>query len=275
MGYVPNLKHGKGTNNRQSTMSKIQEEHNHLRSIIVQLKHIVEEGGISTTVMKEKVTVKPWLHLCCDDTAGLNKLCDRKATNEACRECLCPFQKLGSRNPSCIQNPDEFLIIARKIFIKSKTPHGLDSLHLHPIQNAMTDILLYDPVYGINHQCPGEMLHAHCSGIIEYEIKVFVQMVGPNTSNKQLKNEIDMLHQTMVLDSMRQSERDEPRKSHRAGLCDGTRVTAMKSLGNLHELLVMSYTTKGYNLIMSTLKKHRIRMWKWRDCLKLQLSFDK
>ena len=275
MGYVPNLKYGKGTNNRQSTMSKMQEEHNCLRSIIVQLKHIVEEGGIPTTVMKKKVTVKPWLHLCCGDTAGLNKLCGRKATNEAYRECLCPFHKLGSRNPPCIQNPDEFLLTARKIFIQSKTPHGLDSLHLRPIQNAMTDIPLCDPVYGINHQCPGEMLHAHCSGIIEYEIKVFVQMVGPNKSNQQVKNEIDMLHQTMVLDSMRQSERDEPRKSHRAGLCDGTRVTAMERLGNLHELLVMSYTTTGYNLIMPTLKKHRIRMGKWRDCIKLQLSFDK
>ena len=79
-------------------------------------------------------------------------------------------------------------------------------------------------------------------------------MVGPNTSNKQLKNEIDMLHQTMVLDSMRQSKKDEPRKSHRAGLCDGTRVTVMERLGNLHELLVMFYTTTGCNLIIPTLK---------------------
>ena len=54
MGYVPNLKYGKGTNNRQSTMSKIQEAQNCLRSIIVQLKHIVEEGGIPTTVMKKE-----------------------------------------------------------------------------------------------------------------------------------------------------------------------------------------------------------------------------
>ena len=51
-----------------------------------------------------------------------------------------------------------------------------------------------------------------------------------------------MLHQNMVLDSMRHSEMDEIRKSHRAGLCDGTRVTDMERLGNLHELLVMSYT---------------------------------
>ena len=275
LGYVPNLKYGKGTNNRQSTMSKMQEEHNCLRSIIVQLKHIVEEGGIPTTVMNKNVTVKPWLHLCCGDTAGLNKLCGRKATHEAYRECLCPFDRLGSKNPPCIQNPHEYLLTTRKIYTQSKTPNGLDALNLRPIQNAMTDIPLCDPVYGINHQCPGEMLHAHGNGIIEYQINIFVQMVGPKTSNKQLKNEIDMLHQNMVLDSMRQSERDEPRKSHRAGLCDGTKVTAMERLGNIHELLVMSYTTTGHDLIVPILHKHRVSLRKWRDCIKLQLSFDK
>ena len=81
----------------------------------------------------------------------------------------------------------------------------------------------------------------------------------------------------MVLDSTRQSRRGEPRKSHRAGLCDGTKVTDMdmERLGNIHELLVMSYTTTGYKLIMPTLQKHRISLRKWRDCIKLQLSFDK
>ena len=88
-------------------------------------------------------------------------------------------------------------------------------------------------------------------------------MVGLKTSNKRLKNERDVLHQNMVLDSMRQRERDEPRKSHRAGLCDGTKVTTTERLGNLHELLVMSYTI-DYNLIIPTLQKHRIRMQKWR-----------
>ena len=55
------------------------------------------------------------------------------------------------------------------------------------------------------------MLHAHGNGIIEYQLKIFVQMVGPNKSNTTQKNEIDMLHQNVVCDSTRQSERDEPR----------------------------------------------------------------
>ena len=78
-------------------MSKMQEEHNYLRSIIIQLKNIVEEGGIPTMVMNKEVMVKSWLHLCCGDTAGLNKLCGRKATNDAYRECVCKKVKNARR----------------------------------------------------------------------------------------------------------------------------------------------------------------------------------
>ena len=63
MGYVPNLKYVKGKNNKQHLMSKMQEEHNCLWSIIIQLKNIVEEGGIPTMVMNKEVMVKPCLHL--------------------------------------------------------------------------------------------------------------------------------------------------------------------------------------------------------------------
>ena len=79
----------------------------------------------------------------------------------------------------------------------------------------------------------------------------------------------------MVLDSMRQSKRDEPRESHHNGSCDGMKVTDMERLGNFHDLLVMSYTITGYKLIMSTIQKHRSSLLKLSDCIKLQLSFDK
>ena len=84
-----------------------------------------------------------------------------------------------------------------------------------------------------------------------------------------------MLHQNMVHNSTRQSERDEPRKSHRAVLCDGTKMTAMERVGNLHELLVLSSTQSGYDIIKPILRDHRIAISKWRDCIKLQVSFEK
>ena len=109
------------------------------------------------------------------------------------------------------------------------------------------------------------MLHAHGNGIIEYQLEFFVQMIGPNKSNTKQNNQIDMLHQNMVHDSARQSERDEPRKSHCAGLCDGTKMTAMKRIGNLHNLLVLSYTQSGCDIIKPILRKHRIAISKWRE----------
>ena len=84
-----------------------------------------------------------------------------------------------------------------------------------------------------------------------------------------------MLHQNMVHDSTRQSERDEPRNSYRACLCNGTKMTAMERIGNLHELLVLTYTQSGCDIIKPILRKHRITISKWRDCIKLQLSFEK
>ena len=198
------------------------------------------------------------MHLCCGDTSGLNTLCGKKATNDTYREYLCHKNELDSPNPPCISNPDKYIITTRKIAIHSKTGHGLDALHLRPIKSVLLDIPLCDPVYGINYQYPGEMLHAHGNGIIEYQLEIFVQMVGPNKSNTKQKNEIDMLHQNMVHDSMRQSERDEPRKSHHAGLCNGTKMTAMERIGNLHELLVLTYTQSRYDIIKPILRKHRI-----------------
>ena len=84
-----------------------------------------------------------------------------------------------------------------------------------------------------------------------------------------------MLHQNMVRDSTRQSERDEPRKSTRAGFCDGSKMTAMERVGNLHELLVLSYAQSGYDIIKPILSDHRISIMKWKACINLQLSFEK
>ena len=52
-------------------------------------------------------------------------------------------------------------------------------------------------------------------------------------------------------------------------------MTAMERVGNLHELLVLSYTQSGYDIIKPILSDHRISIRKWRDCIKLQLSFEK
>ena len=85
LGYVPNLKLGKEKSCRQSSISKLQEEHDCLCPLLIQLKNIVDEGGLRTQVMGRQVTVKPWLHCCCGDTAGHNKLCGHNGTSQRFR----------------------------------------------------------------------------------------------------------------------------------------------------------------------------------------------
>ena len=98
-----------------------------------------------------------------------------------------PKSELGSPNPPCISNPDKYLLTTRKSTIHFKAEHGLDVLHLRPIKSTLLDVPVCHPVYGINHQCPGEMLHAHGNGIIEYQLEICVQMVGPNKSKTKQK----------------------------------------------------------------------------------------
>ena len=56
------------------------------------------------------------------------------------------------------------------------------------------------------------MLHAHGNGIIEKQLQVLVEMIGPKKQNMKHKEELDALHKNMVNDSRRQSDKDEPRK---------------------------------------------------------------
>ena len=275
LGYVPNLKLGKGKSCRQSSISKLQEEHDCLRPLLIQLKNIVDEGGLRTQVMGRQVTVKPWLHCCCGDTAGHNKLCGRNGTSQRFRECNCPYHLLGSRTPPCITNPNDWLITTKQIDDASKVDNGLEDMYLREIRIAFDGVPLCDNKHGIHHQCPGEMLHAHGNGIIEKQLKVLVEMIGPNKQNMKDKEELDALHENMVNDSRRQSDNDQPRKSSRGGVCDGTKVTAVERVGNLHEILVMSYTATGQQLLKAPLKNNNVPLSRWRNCIKLQLSFEK
>ena len=47
------------------------------------------------------------------------------------------------------------------------------------------------------------MLHAHGNGIIEKQLQVLVEMIGPKKQNMKHKEELDALHKNMVNDSCR------------------------------------------------------------------------
>ncbi len=54
-----------------------------------------------------------------------------------------------------------------------------------------------------------------------------------------------MLHQNLVVASLKQSERDIPRMSSRNGVTDGTKMTASERVGNMFILLCAIHTKDG------------------------------
>ena len=74
LGYVSNLGYGKGTAQSQTSLMKLQDEHNCLSLITNQIKKNHDEGGFWTEVMGRRVCVKVWIHLIGGDTLGHNTL---------------------------------------------------------------------------------------------------------------------------------------------------------------------------------------------------------
>ncbi len=74
LGYIPNLGFGKGKAKKQTSVMKLQDEHNCLSLITNQIIKIHNEGGFWTEVMGRLVCVKFWIHLIAGDTSGHNNI---------------------------------------------------------------------------------------------------------------------------------------------------------------------------------------------------------
>ena len=80
-----------------------------------------------------------------------------------------------------------------------------------------------------------------------------------------------MLHQNLVAESLKQSERDLPRMSLRNGVTDGTIMTASECVGNMCMLLCAIYTKDGREICRDGLGAEGISLSAFKDCMKLQL----
>ncbi len=85
------------------------------------------------------------------------------------------------------------------------------------------------------------------------------------------KETFDDLHQQLVKDAQRQTERDFPCMSVCNGITDGTKMCGSERVGNAFILLCLFHTQLGQKLI-ATYRAVSINSYK--ECLKLYLSFD-
>ena len=270
LGYIPNLSHGKGKSDDQSSRDKLQDEHNCLRLITEQLKQIQKDGGIWTEVMGRRVCVKVWIHIITGDTAGHNNVCGHyNASNSNCpyRDCICTLQQLSDALAQCY--------LTKLEDVQNLSASELQSWSKHDIDNAFDDTPLSDQIRGKLGVCPAEMLHVCGNGLYKYQLECVCELVGKRTSRQKQKQVFNTLHQHLVNDGARQSERDFPRMSVRTGVLDGTKMSATERLGNMMILMCLAHTTTGINLLRRGWSKNNIGHQEFRDCIKLQLAFEK
>jgi hypothetical protein len=63
--------------------------------------------------------------------------------------------------------------------------------------------------------------------------------------------------------------------SSRNGVTDGTKMTASERVGNMFILLCAIHTKDGSKIFREGLKAYCISLTAFKDCMKLQLSFEK
>jgi len=273
LGYVPNLGYGKGKANRQTSTEKLQDQHDCIRLITDQVARLRDQGYFWTSVFGRVVKVHVWIHIVAGDTSGHNE-CTGKFNsngNTACpwRDCLCQFGNLSDSIAQCE------LITLRHVEEAAQSDGGLASLSMHHIDNAFSHTPLSDQTRGIFGITPPETLHVLGGGVLPYIFACITQLIGPNKSKQAEKDAYDSLHQHLVNDVARQSEKDFPRSTVRNGFGDGTKMSSVEAVGNLHIQLCVSYTQSGIDLLRDGWATHRISQKEYRDTIKLILGFER
>ena len=111
-----------------------------------------------------------------------------------------------------------------------------------------------DIEHGINGCTPPEGLHTFGSGIYTLIFETLYDIIGLDDANGAVKDKIDTLHQSVVLKSRRQSERDFPRPSDRNRVMHGTKLEGSERRGNLFMFIIALKTKAGKKLFVAHCK---------------------
>jgi hypothetical protein len=289
LGFVPNLGYGKSKADKTSSQEKLQDFHDVLKTIFKSYTDVHYNGGIKTTITDFKggqkdVTLKSWVHVVIGDTCGNNQLCGHYNTNginlsRPYRDCKCDGCKMGAADPQCeyvstteIQETEANPSLCEK-------NGAMPSISKYKIDNAFDHIPLADPEAGICLHTPPEGLHVFGNGIYTSIFNVIHDTFGIKSSGKTKKEEIEVLHNKIVNDLLRQSERDLPRRSSRNGPLDGTKMGASERRGNLYAMVITLLTVQGGKLLkqklVTAIADREINHSKFIETILLCLAFEK
>ncbi len=269
LGYIPNLSYGSGKSSKKTPRDKLQDEHTCLKLITDQICALAH--GFKTTVLGRRVTIKPWIHFIAGDTSGHNNLVGQYNSSSAMfpyRDCTCVLSQLSDPIAQC-------KLITVADYTAAKTQEELHNFSLHDINNAFDSIPFGDLQHGLFGSVPAEMLHVSGNGIMQYQLDVINGIISAGPNKRNTMHRLDILHQNIVKWAALQSEQDMPRTSDRNGITDGTKMSASERVGNMFVLLCAMHTDVGKEIFSDGCQMSRISLQQIKDCLKLQLGFEK
>jgi hypothetical protein len=191
--------------------------------------------------MGKKVCVKVWIHFITGDTSGHNNLVGHMNGSNMkypYRDCKCELHELSKSRPKCK------LVTLVEIRNATNTCNGLAALSKKAIKNAFDNVWFGDQNYGLLGSVPAEMLHIGGTGMLKYIFEYLDNLIAGDID----KESFDDLHQCLVRDPQRQSEKDFPHMSLRNGITDGTKMCRSERVGNCFILLCLFYTELGQKL---------------------------
>jgi len=269
LGYIPNLSYGSGKSNSKEPREKLNDEHRCLKLITDQICELSD--GFDTIVLGQQVTIKPWIHFIAGDTSGHNNLVGQFNSSNSTypyRDCHCLLTQMSDPIPQC-----KLITVAG---VNCARSNGcLADLGLHCIDNAFEKVPFGDLEHGIFGCVPAEMLHVSGNGIMQYQLDVINEIISSGNNKRSTLHRLDILHQNLVKDASRQSEKDMPRMSDRNGVTDGTKMSASERVGNFFLVLCALHTDVGKEIFSEGCNASGITLQQMKECIKLQLGFEK
>ena len=207
-------------------------------------------GGLRIMWKGQRALVKPFSLLTISDTKEYNMMVNHFNSSGSrlirclCKDCMCSFIDLGTKiPPQCTR------------ITLADTEHALSNeayaqrLSQHQVRSSWNDIPNADNVEGHGGTCALEGLHVFGQGLYKDGIALIHDFIGPGTTKKSEKEQMDILFKALTSYMIRCSERSVPKFASRAGAMDLSRTTVMENEGGYYAIAICFCTHRGRELM--------------------------
>ena len=223
-----------------SKQEKLQDYHDMMSKIYLEMKQIRDSGGIKLTLNfgvdgKHEVIAIPVIQYVIGDCKGNDTLCGRKGGHSLQMKGLCRDCNIhpSEGDNTCIDRPLLCKYIS-KSDIEGKTKEELDEFSFYPINNCFSQLSFGGDPRGIYGATPAEILHAVELGLCEYLAEA-VDLIFTQTSLDSISYVVAGIYR----DNRRQSERDVPSiVAFRNGLTSVAKLKATERFSRVYVLLL-------------------------------------